>query len=993
MSNAVQGPILDFLASSPPGDGDASLLARFVSERDEEAFAALVRRHSALVYGTCHRILGNPSDSDDAFQAVFFVLARRAISLKLDRGIGPWLHGVAVRVALKLRGQIVRRRLREMSAAKSDRVESTPSGDDFWAVIDEELARMSPSHREVAILCDLGGQSHAQAAATLGVAKGTVSKRLTRARAELARRLQRRGIVLSVAAISTLIESRAVGSVAAPLLSETVKRAVAFSVGPVGGSITAPSLAEAVMRSMQLGVLRSWLGIGLLVAMIASGGLMLAGGPDSPDDKKPTPPKPSEKSAVVEGTMWKESYAVDYTGSLPVSVAYSADGRTLLTGDTNGEAMALIFPGDSAQYRWKTNVGGTHAAVAYSADHKHVYVTTENGVRVLSEPLGKEEARIEVPGAHPNAIGVFPNKAITAEVVQTQIVIGDASGYFVKSWMNGKFETIGTIQTQTVPKGKKPVDATAVPLAVDPKGSSAIMTGPIDATGEAGGVKGKNILWAYVCGDYSKGSPGNRVMAGHAATVVSAAWARNGATAVTGDADGQVIVWDARTMKELRRVELGGRVMALAITEDGSRTAAYVRGKQGAEVHVWETAKPLTGSKPIHSQPADFGFEPFASLSFTPDGRRLAGCALDKKWLQTIPKAQLTGQVHVWELIAEPKNQHPPRLAYTKSLGKGSSVNMVMVNNESLITPADRPGAIDYRRVADGEIQFRLGLGDFVIGGMKLSTDRKWLAIEQHTPVDPRTTGKPTTTFDVGVFEVLKLQKATISSCSQLLDIVSGGKVVAVVRENKIVLWDVAANKELKSASFKHTRIDAARFSPDGKRLAISDRNELVLWQWEEDKHVRIDLGRCVGSLAFTPDGKFLAEGPTPRDNIQVRDVETHKVVQELFNGKKQSMNVPRLTYAQGGRVLIACDNITLIKKIEVPHRITLWDTATGAVAHQIELPSGLPHHMEVSPNGRYLVATLDDGENGLKLCGWRLDGALPAKGGPEPRPATPVRP
>ena len=141
-----------------------------------------------------------------------------------------------------------------------------------------------------------------------------------------------------------------------------------------------------------------------------------------------------------------------------------------------------------------------------------------------------------------------------------------------------------------------------MPLAVDPKGRSAIMTGPRDATGQFAGMKGKNVLWAYVCGDYAKDSPGNRVMVGHTATVVSAAWAKEGGTAVTGDADGRVIVWDAKTMKEARRVELGGRVLALAISDDGTRTAAYVRGKQGGEVYVWETAKPASAMKPIHTQ-------------------------------------------------------------------------------------------------------------------------------------------------------------------------------------------------------------------------------------------------------------------------------------------------------------------------------------------------------------------------------------------------------
>src|ERR1700688_132997 len=162
MSKTALVQILERWTGSHECDLDSSLLTRFLTQRDEDAFAALVGRHGPLVYGTCLRILGNRTDTDDAFQAVFFVLARRAQTLKRDRSIGPWLHGVAVRVAKKLRGQIVQRRLREMSAAKSEHVETAEPVYDFWAIIDEEIARMALPLREVLLSCDLSGQSHAQ---------------------------------------------------------------------------------------------------------------------------------------------------------------------------------------------------------------------------------------------------------------------------------------------------------------------------------------------------------------------------------------------------------------------------------------------------------------------------------------------------------------------------------------------------------------------------------------------------------------------------------------------------------------------------------------------------------------------------------------------------------------------------------------------------------------------------------------------------------------
>src|SRR5262249_42724031 len=237
MSKAALVQMLGRWTGSHECDPDSSFLARFLAgQRDEDAFAALVHRHGPLVYGTCLRILGNRTDTDDALQAVFFVLARRAHVLKQDRSIAPWLHGVALRVARKLRDQTVRRRLREMSAARSERVEAAEPEHDFWAIIDEELARLPLPLRESLLLCDLGGQSHAQAGASLGLAKGTVTKRLAKAREELAARLQRRGITLGAGALATMIAAQARASVPAPLLLDTARQAVAFSIRQVVGS-------------------------------------------------------------------------------------------------------------------------------------------------------------------------------------------------------------------------------------------------------------------------------------------------------------------------------------------------------------------------------------------------------------------------------------------------------------------------------------------------------------------------------------------------------------------------------------------------------------------------------------------------------------------------------------------------------------------------------------------------------------------------------------
>src|SRR5262249_38597573 len=300
--------------------------------------------------------------------------------------------------------------------------------------------------REVLMLCDLGGQSHAQAAAALGSAKGTVTKRLAKAREELASRLTRRGITLGVGALSTMIATQARASVPASLLLETAKQAVAFSLGQASGSATAKNLAEGVMRSLKFGALKAWLVVGVLGLALTGGGLMLAGGlDDSPKNKAEQVPGSANAKPVAAkvGTMWKETYAAGEEGKYPVSVAFSGDGKWLLTGDTNGEVTALILSDEYPTARWKSKADGSHAALAYSADQKHVYVTTAHGLRILDAATGNEKGKFEWKDSNPIAIGVFPNRTSAKDITQSQIVFGGARGYFIASVIEDKIHDVG----------------------------------------------------------------------------------------------------------------------------------------------------------------------------------------------------------------------------------------------------------------------------------------------------------------------------------------------------------------------------------------------------------------------------------------------------------------------------------------------------------------------------------------------------------------------
>ena len=188
--------------TASPLDGAADLLARFVARRDEAAFAALVARHGPMVLATCRRLLPAGDDADDAFQATFLVLARRAGSVRAER-LAPWLHGVARRVAGRARAVAARRRGRE-GGDLPDVADPPPgAGPDLRAVIDEELARLPEKYRAPLVLCYLDGLTHLEAADQLGWPVGSVRSRLARGRDRLRGGLSRRGLAPGLLAPSS----------------------------------------------------------------------------------------------------------------------------------------------------------------------------------------------------------------------------------------------------------------------------------------------------------------------------------------------------------------------------------------------------------------------------------------------------------------------------------------------------------------------------------------------------------------------------------------------------------------------------------------------------------------------------------------------------------------------------------------------------------------------------------------------------------------------
>jgi RNA polymerase sigma factor (sigma-70 family) len=296
---------------------DTALLGRFLANRDERAFAALVERHAALVLQVCWRILGNIHDAQDAFQATFLVLARKAATVRPPEALPAWLHGVARRVALKTRSarfrkQRLERPLAEMTMDPRPDPLSELSVRDYLAIIDEEVRRLPEVYRLPVILCCLEGRSIEEAAQQLGWTTGSVKGRLERGRARLHARLARRGLTLSAALAATELSRGAVSAaLAAGLTGPLVSAAMTFAARqmPPAAAVSAQAAAIAgdFLKSMALAKLKTAAALMLAMCLLA-GGLLAYRQADvprmaglevpTPSTSSANPPKPAAPAAL-----------------------------------------------------------------------------------------------------------------------------------------------------------------------------------------------------------------------------------------------------------------------------------------------------------------------------------------------------------------------------------------------------------------------------------------------------------------------------------------------------------------------------------------------------------------------------------------------------------------------------------------------------------------------------------------------------------------------
>jgi RNA polymerase sigma factor (sigma-70 family) len=333
------------------GPSDGQLLGRFAGSRDEPAFEAIVRRHGPMVLGVCRRVLRHEADAEDAFQATFLILARKAGCVARRELVGNWLYGVAYRVALKAKAMNARRRVKEREAAKAPRPEAAG---EVWRrlgpLLDQELQALPEKYRAPVVLCDLQGKTRKEAARELGWPEGTVAGRLARARGLLSKRLAKHGAAPGgVGAAGLLSLGSASACVPGPLLTSTVRAAALFAAGKAAASAPVVALTKGVLNAMLTTKFKAATAVLLAAALLTAGGVLLqraaAQKPEDPNarpareapdprvgDRETPDPKAKPDQPTPRHDLSGKNVLNEPTGLLVVIRAVDARQRKLTVG-------------------------------------------------------------------------------------------------------------------------------------------------------------------------------------------------------------------------------------------------------------------------------------------------------------------------------------------------------------------------------------------------------------------------------------------------------------------------------------------------------------------------------------------------------------------------------------------------------------------------------------------------------------------------------------
>jgi RNA polymerase sigma factor (sigma-70 family) len=921
---------------------DEQLLERFLARREESAFAALMHRHGPMVLGVCRSVLRHPQDAEDASQATFLVLARKAASIRRQTSLASWLHGVAYRLAMKAKAR--RRPLPQAPAG--DRPSPGPMDELTWRelrqTLHDELERLPERYRLPLILCYLEGQTQEEAARRLGWTPGALKGRLDRGRDLLRRRLTRRGLALGVPLLAASLPQGAAAAALPPSLVEATARSVLLSLSgqavPAGVSAHAAALAGGGLKAVLATRPRAWAALLVTLGVLAAGtGLAAyrAQGARRPE----TAGRRGEESSVK-----------------PAAPPARADRH----GDPL-PPRALARVGTA---RW-WHGGGHDSPLLFTPDGKELLCgEPAAGVRFLDAATGQELRRLRPPGDDVTSFALSPDGKT--------LVTAGSSGAVLRVW--------------DVPTGQE-----RRRLEEDRRGTATVAFAP-DGKTFAAAVGQQDIqLW-----DAARWRPTRRLR-GHTGFVACLRFLAGGKTLLSGGGTCRSIRWwDVETGRELRRLDtrLEHR-KDFAVSPDGKRLAAFVAANT---LQLWDAA---TGAEVGR---VDLGKDYSVwCLCFSPDGRTLVcGNAVGRRGNQTLLFSAATGR----ELRRWADDSYTTHLAFSpdgkvlaQSAGGLIRLRDAATGKPALAVAGLRDYVLSVRFSRDGKALLascfggRTGSWD-PLTGKPLTPGRdppKGFGGRPDMLLGTALTAGGTKAALVDAEEALHVWEPENGKvCCRIADPPVGrdqadfspdGRSLVVKHKDEVIrVWDAQTGKlrcslpQRGSGRFPHPHT----FSPDGRVLATApgfqDGNVIRLWDAQTGK----ERGRLAWEdnstptcLLFSPDGKNLAaahggrhekiEGVVLPNSVRLWDLAGGR---ELLRCPASAGDVRALAFSPDGKTLAAATYDTVV----------LWEVVSGQERGRFTGHRGWVWSLAFSPDGRMLAS----GSLDYTALVWDVTGVCP---------------
>jgi RNA polymerase sigma factor (sigma-70 family) len=886
---------------------DGQLLERFARRHEEGAISALMGRHGPMVLSVCRRVLPQGADVEDAFQATFLTLMRKAGSIRNQGSVAGWLYRVAYHAAIRTKADAVRRRAREQRAA--DRPPVQPSAEAAWRelqeVLDEELDRLPEKYRAPLVLCYMEGKTHEEAAQQLGWPPGTVKGRLARARDLLRARLTRRGLGPVAGSFATVLAvNTTLHAVPAPLADSATQTVLLAAKGlAISPRITA--IVDGLARALLVARLQTFAVVVLTFCLfglvIVGGGLLARELWGTQPAEIPTPrgadpiaqPRPAPLVAndrygdpLPQGALARMGTVRLRMGSPVYSFTYSRDGQTLAAG------------GDRSVFLWKADTGAEVGqlnghqnrvmGVAFSPDGRTLASSSaDRTIRLWDLATGLELRRLE---GHQATIGV---------------VLFSPDGRSLASGSADK-----TLRLWDVANGEE--------LRRLGEGSSPAASWPV----------------AFL--------PDNRTIA-------------------TRDLQGTLRFWDALTGEELRRDGLPQRISAVAFSADGATMAAARPGSSSA--HLFEMASGKEQRQFVGHRAA------IDSLAFSYDGKTLASSGADgtiRFWEVTTAKElcqATTGQQYHSGLAFSPNGATLAggwdtmlRLWDTGSgrelsplAGHRGQVRLVafLANGRTLVsTGTDK--TVRSWDIATGEEQSRCDgpAQDPAALAFAFAPDGKLLA-----------SGSKDCTIhlrDVATGQLVHQCRGHKEFVAALAFAPDGRTLASASWDKTIALWDVAAGEELGRLRGHPQEVMAVAFSPDGKLVASgSTDGTLRIWHAATGETLHQcggDLG-WIRSVTFSPDGKTVAAAGgvhATRGKQGLLSIWEVATGQERARWEAHAERVYCVAFSPDGALLASGGG---------DHKIRLWESATGRELPSLDGHRGAVVTVAFSADGRRLAS------------------------------------